>query len=171
MWDQISGKFVRNPSQQKVVKKMISIGLNVEMDIDRKLRIYCDGIEIKPNSIAEAISVDRMVVVETLRKISEDSTLLEFFQNLRPVCNLGMASSKVGMGVIEILPDSASRSGIIAGVADIIAKEKISIRQVIGDDPDLVEDPKAIIVTDVPVPPGMLARIKSVPGVKAVVIL
>ena len=33
------------------------------------------------------------------------------------------------------------------------------------------EDPKAIIVTDVPVPPGMLARIKSVPGVKAVVIL
>ena len=67
MWDQISGKFVRNPSQQKVIKKMISIGLNVEMDMDRKLRIYCDGIEIKPNSIAEAISVDRRVVVETLR--------------------------------------------------------------------------------------------------------
>ena len=171
MWDQIRGKFVHNPSQQKVVKKMISIGLNVEMDIDRKLRIYCDGIEIKPNSIAEAIGVDRRVVVETLRKIAEDSGLLEFFRSLRPVCNLGMASSKVGMGVIEILPDSASRSGIIAGVADIIAKERISIRQVIGDDPDLVENPKAIIVTDVPVPSGLLSKIKAVPGVKAVVLL
>jgi len=171
MWDQISGKFIRNPSQQKVVKKMISIGLNVEMDMERKLRIYCDGIEIKPNSIAEAINVDRRVVVETLRKITEDPGLLEFFQNLRPVCNLGMASSKVGMGVIEILPDSANQSGIIAGVADIIAREKISIRQVIGDDPDLVEDPKAIIVTDVPVPSNMLSKIKAVPGVKAVVIL
>lgn len=171
MWDQIKGKFVRNPSQQKVVKKMISIGLNVEMDMDSKLRIYCDGIEIKPNSLAEAINVDRRVVVETLRKIANDPDLLEFFQSLRPVSNLGVASSRVGMGVIEILPDSAGKPGIISGVADIIAKENISIRQVIGDDPDLVEDPKAVIVTDVPVPSALLSKIKAVPGVKAVVIL
>ncbi|MEM0155433.1 MAG: regulator [Thermoplasmataceae archaeon] len=171
MWDQIRKKFVHNPSQQKVVSKMISIGLNVEPDLDSKLRIYCDGIEIKPNSLAAAINVDRRVVVETLRKISTDPVLMEFFRNIRPVCNLGVASSKVGMGVIEILPDSAKRPGIIWGVSEILAREHISIRQVIGDDPDLVENPKATIVTDAPVPASLLSRIKAVPGVQAVVIL
>ncbi len=170
MWKYIKDEFSKQPSQLKVVMKLVSIGLKV-MQTDEGARIFCDNIEIKPNSLAKALQVDRRVVVEVMEKIVKDSTLGPFFQNLFPVANLGKASSKIGLGVIQIVPDSAARPGIVAGVSQIISREGISIRQVIVDDPEINDDPRGIIVTDSPVPASLLPEIRNVPGVEAVVIL
>lgn len=171
MWEYINRKFEKYPSQQKVVKKMISLGLSIKKDNEGAGHIYCESIEIKPNSLATSLGVDRRVVVEVLEKILKDSTLYKFFMDLRPVAHLGTVSSKMGMGVIQIVPEMASQPGIIAGVANIISRANISIRQVIVDDPELIEDPRATIVTDSPIPPDLLPDLKKVRGVSAVVIL
>ena len=171
MWEYINNKFERFPSQQRVVKKMISLGLSVRKDNEGEGHIFCESIEIKPNSLATALGVDRRVVVEVLAKILADSKLYSFFTDLRPVAHLGAVSSKMGMGVIQIVPELASQPGIIAGVSNIISRANISIRQVIVDDPELVEDPRATIVTDSPIPSDLLPDLKKVRGVGAVVIL
>lgn len=170
MWKYIKDAFSKQPSQMKVVTKLVSIGLKV-IRLDDDIKIFCDDIEIKPNSIAKAMNVDRRVVVEVMEKIVKDSTLSAFFRELSPVANLGRASSRMGFGVLQIVPDSADRPAIISGVSQIISREGISIRQVIVDDPEINDDPRGIIVTDSPVPPSLLPEIKRVPGVQAVVIL
>lgn len=170
MWKYVKDAFSKQPSQLRVATKLISLGLRVVKE-DEEARIYCEDIEIKPNSIARAIGVDRRVVVGVIDKITGDSTLASFFRDLVPVANLGRASSRMGFGVIQIVPESAGKPAIIAGVSQIIAREGISIRQVIVDDPELTEDPKGIIVTDSPVPASLLPEIRKVPGVQAVVIL
>lgn len=171
MWKKIKSEFERYPSQLRVLKKMISIGLSVNVDEENKGHIFCEDIEIKPNSLANAVNVDRRVVVDVLARIVKDPDLITFFSDLRPVANLGKASSKLGMGVIQIVASSAYKPGIIAGVANIISKEGISIRQVIVDDPEMVDEPRAIIVTDTPIPAILLPDMKKVPGVDAVVIM
>ncbi len=77
----------------------------------------------------------------------------------------------MGYGVIEISPESADKPGIVAGVSDIISKSGISIRQVIVDDPELVDDPKAVIVTDKKIPSELFADLKNVEGVRAITLL
>lgn len=169
MWKYIKDEFSKQPSQLKVVKKLVSIGLSVVKSEDGP-KIFCDNIEIKPNSLAKALEVDRRVVVEVLEKIVRDDTLGPFFRELFPVANLRKSSKAMGMGVIQIVPDSAASPGIISGVSQIIAREGIGIRQVIADDPEITDDPRGIIVTDTPVPASLLPEIRRVPGVQAVVI-
>src|SRR2546428_14030810 len=73
-------------------------------------------------------------------------------------------------GAIEIVPTNASKPGILAGGAAIIAQAGISIRQVIMGDPEIVDDPHGFIVTEAPVPERLLPQIKQVDGVKSVVL-
>jgi len=68
------------------------------------------------------------------------------------------------------VPTNASKPGILAGVAVIIAEAGISVRQVVMDDPELVDDPHGFIITEAPVPERLLPRIKQVDGVKSVVL-
>jgi predicted regulator of amino acid metabolism with ACT domain len=74
-------------------------------------------------------------------------------------------------GALEIVPTNASKPGILAGVAAIIAEAGVSVRQVVMDDPDLIDEPKGFIVTESPIPERLLPRIKQVDGVKSVVLL
>ena len=171
MWKYISDNFAKYPSQMKVLKKLISIGLSVKKDHENVPRVYCGDVEVKASAIAEATNVDRRAVLEVLRKIIEDSELSKFYFQLKPVPDFGLVSSRLGMGVIQILPTSAKQPGIVSGVSQIIARENISIRQVIVDDPELVDDPKATIVTDSPIPARLLGDLKKIPGVEAVVLL
>jgi len=71
---------------------------------------------------------------------------------------------------LGLIPANASKPGILAGVAAIIAQAGISIRQVIMDDPEIVDDPHGFIVTEAPVPERLLPQIKQVDGVKSVVL-
>lgn len=171
MWEYIREKFRRYPSQLKVMRKMIALGLSVVKDNENTPRIYCDDVEIKASALAFSLGVDRRAVLDILVKIVNDPELARFFTDLKPAPDFRKVSSKLGMGVIQIVPTKASRSGIVAGVSQIISREGISIRQVIVDDPELVDDPRATIVTDSPIPGKLLSDLKAVDGVEAVVIL
>lgn len=150
---------------------MISLGLSVRRDFEGEGKIYCGDIEIKPNSLSRSVGVDRRVVLEVTRKILEDEMLAGFFEGLSPTASIGASAAMMGFSVIEILPESAQKPGIVAGVLSIIAEKGISVRQVISDDPDLTEDPKTIIVTETQIPSELLNELRSVPGVKALVLL
>ena len=54
---------------------------------------------------------------------------------------------------------------------NILAEAGISVRQVVTDDPDLIDNPRAIIVTTNTVTGDILNRIKKIEGVKAVLLL
>lgn len=103
--------------------------------------------------------------------IVKDKKLYDFFYNIKPVSNFESSGSKIGFGVIEIIPDDANKPGIIAGIMSILASNGISVRQVITDDPELIEDPKAIIVTSSPISGDILKNIKNVNGVKGILLL
>lgn len=171
MWGYIKEKFKKYPSQTKVLRKLIALGLSVKKDHEGVPRIYCDDVEIKASALAFSLGVDRRAVLDILSKIVDDPELARFFLDLRPAPDFRRVSPKLGMGVIQIVATKASQPGIVSGVSQIIAREGISIRQVIVDDPELVDDPRATIVTDSPIPGNLVSDLKAVEGVEAVVIL
>ncbi|MEM0139139.1 MAG: regulator [Ferroplasma sp.] len=170
MWDYIYEVFEGYPAEMRIIQKIIKIGISVKIEYDEP-KLFCDEIEIKPNSLARAYHVDRRVVVNMINKIVSDKKLYPFFSNLNAVSNFENAGPKVGFGVLEIIPTNASQPGIIAGVMDILARNGISVRQVITDDPELIDNPKAIIVTAEAVAGNILSQIKLVNGVNGVVLL
>ena len=65
---------------------------------------------------------------------------------------------------------NASKPGILAGTSAIIAEAGIPVRQVIVDDPEIMEDPRALLITEKPVPERLLPRIRNLEGVRGVVL-
>lgn len=171
LWNIIRDEFDGYPSQLKVIKKLLSLGLSVKTDFEGVGRIYCGNIEIKPNMVARAAEVDRRVVLETIKRILKDERLSKFFGGLRTTAAFGSSATFMGYGVVEIVPESATRPGIISDVLKIISDRGINIRQVIADDPDLVDSPTAVIVTESAIPPEIIPSLKAVSGVKAVSLL
>jgi predicted regulator of amino acid metabolism with ACT domain len=165
MWEKLRPHFRGFPAQEKVAQLMVKYGLRV-----REGQVYAGPIEISDTAMARAASVDRRVVTATVKTIEKSPEALKFFERLRPVCHLGEVAPLMGWGAIEIIPTSASKPGILAGVATAIAEAGISVRQVIVDDPEVSDDPHAFIVTEQPVPERLLPRIRAVQGVKSVVL-
>ncbi len=165
MWAKLRSYFERFPAQEKVAQLMATHGFRVHEG-----RAYAGDVELSDTALARAARVDRRVATATVRTITRHAELLRFFEHLSPVCHLREVAPLMGWGAIEIIPTSASRHGILAGVAGVISEAGISIRQVIVDDPEIVDDPHAFIVTEQPVPERLLPRIKAVEGVKSVVL-
>ena len=69
---------------------------------------------------------------------------------------------------MEIITKDPSKSGIIADVSSVLAKEKISIRQTIGNDYALLKEPRPYTITEEPVPMGLLQKIKKIKGIKGI---
>jgi len=165
MWEKLRPYFKGYPAQEKVAQLMVAHGLRV-----RDGGVFAGPIEVSDTAMARAASVDRRVVTATVKTIRNNAEALKFFERLRPVCHLGEVAPLMGWGAIEIIPTSASKPGILAGVASAIAEAGISVRQVIVDDPEVSDDPHAFIVTEQPVPERFLPRIRAVEGVKSVVL-
>ena len=165
MWARLRLFFDRFPAQEKVAQLMVVHGLRVHDG-----RMYAGPIEVSDTAMARAAGVDRRVVTATARTIAKHPELLRFFDRLTPVCHLREVAPLMGWGAIDIIPTSAGRAGILASVAGIIAEAGISIRQVIVDDPEISDDPRAFIVTEQPIPERLLPRIKAVDGVNSVVL-
>lgn len=165
MWEKLRPFFKGFPAQQKVAQIMVTYGLRVGGD-----RVYCGDIELADTAIARAAGVDRRVVTATVATISRTPELAQFFAKLIPRCHLGDVAPMMNWGAIEVVPVNAARAGILAAISNIISDSGISIRQVIVDDPDIFDDPRAFIITDSPVPERLLPRIRSVEGVKSVVL-
>lgn len=171
MWHLIKEGFRKYPSQQKVLMKLITLGLSVKRDFEGVPKVYCGDVEVRASAIAQSLDIDRRAVLDALEKIVSDDQLENFFGNLTPVPNFGKVSAQLGMGVIQIIAESANKPGIVAGVSSIFSQEGISIRQVIVDDPELTDNPRATIVTDGQIPSNLISEIKKVPGIQAVLLL
>lgn len=166
MWAKFRSYFKGFPAQERVAQIMVLYGLRVHDG-----HVFCGEIKISDTAMARATSVDRRVVTATVQTIEKNPDLRAFFDRLRPVSHLREVAPLMNWGAIEIVATNASKPGILAGVAAIIAEAGISVRQVVMDDPELVDEPKGFIVTESPVPERLLPRIKQVDGVKSVVLI
>lgn len=151
--------------QKKITYLLLKYGLKIKGD-----KIYCGPIEQSNSKLARAISVDYRAVTDTIKKIKKEPELKEFFSSIEPTPNLKNTASKVGWGVIEIIPENPHLPGIFAGVSKIIADEEISIRQAIGEDYELTENPRFIVVTESPIPDRLISKIKQVDGIRGITI-
>jgi hypothetical protein len=70
--------------------------------------------------------VDRRVVTATVETIDKNPELKAFFDRLLPTCHLRDVAPLMNWGAIEIVPANASKPGILAGVAAIIAEASLS---------------------------------------------
>ncbi|HKW42643.1 MAG TPA: hypothetical protein VJP06_00515 [Thermoplasmata archaeon] len=165
MWARFRGYFKGFPAQEKVAQLMVVYGLRVHEG-----SVFAGEIQLSDTAMARAAGVDRRVVTATVETIERNNDLKAFFDKLLPVCHLRDIAPLMNWGAIEIVPTNASKPGILAGVATIIAQAGISIRQVIMDDPEIVDDPHGFIITEAPVPERLLPQIKQVDGVKSVVL-
>jgi uncharacterized protein len=164
MWKRIERKLRDYPARVRVARLMVELGLN----IDSQGKISCGPIEMNDVKIGRAAGVDRRVVRETVKLIMSDTELARLFRNLRPAGSfLRDVAKDLGFSVIEVYADP-TKSGVIAGVSALIAKEGVSIRQAVADDPELIPEPKLVVITEKPVSGGTLQRILKVPGVSKI---
>jgi predicted regulator of amino acid metabolism with ACT domain len=58
--------------------------------------------------------------------------------------------------------------GIVGDVTTAVADRGISLRQVISEDPEFVDDPKLYVITDAALPGDLLVEIRDLPYVRRV---
>ncbi len=164
MWKRIEAKLKDYPARVKVARLMVELGLN----IDSHGKISCGPVEMNDVKIGRAAGVDRRVVRETVQLISSDAELARLFRNLRPAGSfLRDVARDLGFSVIEVYADP-TKSGVIAGVSALIAREGVNIRQAVADDPELIPEPKLVVITEKAVSGETLQGILKVPGVSKI---
>jgi len=165
MWSSLSKYFGRFPSQAKVARLLLELGLRVSNGV-----VYCGEVELADSAIGRAAGVDRRIVRSTVETIESHQELMSVFGRLRSTAMLKDVAPVMGWGAIEIIPNNAQSIGIIADVTGVIAKAGISIRQAMVSDPDLSAEPRLYVITEAPVPPEIIPEIKSCRGVKSILI-
>jgi predicted regulator of amino acid metabolism with ACT domain len=164
MWNSAKKYFEGQPERLKVARVLIENGLAV-----RNGKIYLNEIEVPPVRIARAAGVDRRTVVETLKAIGSDRGLRLIFQHIKSAGHsLREIAKDLNLGVVEITPVDAKTPGILAGSAMILAKNGLSIRQAIVDDPELSPEPKLTLIVERKIPGELILELLNVKGVAKV---
>ncbi len=164
MWSRIVEKFERYPSQIVVAKEFLRLGISVKGG-----KAYCGNIELVPTKIAEALGVDRKVVMMAIQNIENDEELRKVYASLEPVANIAEVARILGFGVLEVYANSR-KVGIIAAITSILARENISIRYMLAEDPDLSVESKLTIITESKIPGRLVDEFLKVDGVEKIVI-
>lgn len=165
MWERIRHHFRGRPGQGRVARVLLEGGIAV-----REGDLRAGKVAIGTAAIARVAQVDRRVVDASVRTICADPFLTSVFGNIEPVCALRGMAAAMGWGVIEIVPRDATRPGILAEAALLIAEGGLAIRQAILDDPGLVNVPRAVLITDHPVPARTVAAIRNIEGMDRVIL-
>ena len=165
VWLLLSEYFGRYPSQGKVARFLLSLGLNVKSG-----KVHCGNIEVADIALARAVGVDRRIVRSTVETIEAEEELRKVFAALRSTAMLRDVAPVLEWSCIEIVPTDAHSTGILAAILGVIAEGGISVRQALVDDPLLMEDPRLYIIAESTVPPEMIPRIKACPGVKSIIL-
>jgi len=164
MWNNVKRYFEGNPERLRVTRVLIENGLSA-----RGGRIYLNEIEIPPVRVARAAGVDRRTVKETLNAIKSDRELRLIFEGIRSSgLSLKEIAKHLNLGVVEITPVDAKIPGILASSAMILAKNGLSIRQAIVDDPELSPEPKLSLIVEKKIPGELIPELLSVKGVAKV---
>ncbi|NVM55382.1 MAG: amino acid-binding protein [Candidatus Helarchaeota archaeon] len=163
MWNKIEKFFIKNPKKLKIIRTILEFGLSIK----ENKRIYCGSIEIPYSKIANALNVDRRVVINTIDLVLADKYLKRIFSKIKPAGPSFQDIAKENeFGVVEISAEPKT-VGIIAKVSELIAKERVSIRQIIAQDPELYPDPKLIIITEKPIT-DITKKFLEIPGIDSV---
>ena len=159
-------KFKRYPAQEKVIRLILQRGFQ----INEQARVVSGGIEIPHAQIAKELDVDRRVVDTTAQAIRDDEALWRIFRNVHSMTFLGDVAPILGLGVIEITPVNAAKTGLLGDVASAVARNGLSIRQAISDDPYFVESPKLTLITEGRIPGDLVRLLMEIEGVKRVTV-
>jgi predicted regulator of amino acid metabolism with ACT domain len=166
MWSSIKKYLEHYPERLIVARILVENGLST-----KKNKIYLNQIEIPPIRIARTAKVDRRTVTETLKMIQANRKLRLIFEELRPAGHsLKRIAKHLDLGVVEITPIDASKSGILAKAAMILTENSLSIRQAIVDDPELSPEPKLAIITGKKIPGKLIPELLKITGVEKVAI-
>lgn len=161
MWSNVKKYFESQPERLKIARILIENGLSVKTG-----GIYVNEIEVPPIRVARVAQVDRRTVKETINAILANRELRLIFQELRCAGHsLKEVAKHIGLGVIEITPSDAKIPGILAGAATVLAKNDISIRQAIVDDPELSPEPKLTLITEKKIPGELISEVLRIEGV------
>lgn len=163
--ESIEQKFSKYHSQKVVILKILEYGLRIQNG-----RVFCNDVEVEARSLSETCRVDTRAVKAALTNIESDKELSRIFRNLKSTIHLGNVAPLLGLGEIVIEPYDARDYGIIYQVAEVLSRHKISIRQAIGDDPDLVENPKLYIITDSPITSSIIPELRKSSKIRGVTI-
>ena len=164
MWTNVKKHFEAHPERLKVARTLIENGLTA-----RNGRIYLNEIEIPPVRVARVAGVDRRTVKETLNAIKSNRELREIFEGIRSAgLSLKEIAKPLGLGVVEITPEDAKIPGILANSALILAKNGLSIRQAIVDDPELSPEPKLTLIAERKIPGELIPELLKVKGIAKV---
>ncbi|BDC36366.1 MAG: amino acid-binding ACT domain protein [Candidatus Methanoliparum thermophilum] len=164
MWEKIKRKFDRFPSQLKVAKTFLKLGISVKGG-----KAFCGNIELVPTKIARALDVDRNVVVLAIENIEKDEELKTVYGSIKPVAEISEVSKIFGYPVLEVFADSME-AGIVANITGIIARNNISIRYILAEDPDISVISKLTLVTNEKIPGALVDEFLTVKGVKKIVV-
>jgi hypothetical protein len=164
MWKEIVRFFEGSPAKLKAARLMVELGFG----INAEGKIVCGIVEIPDSSMSRGAGVDRRVVRETVEDIMRDAKMRRIFSGMRPAGSfLSEAAPALGYSVVEIRakPDAV---GVIAQATARIAEAKVSIRQILAEDPDLNPDPKLLIITEKRVPGEVVSKLLEIPTVTKV---
>jgi predicted regulator of amino acid metabolism with ACT domain len=164
MWSNVRKYMEGHPERLKVTRVLIENGLSV-----RNGRIYLNEIEIPPVRIARVAEVDRRTVKETLSAIKSNRELRLIFEEIRSAGHsLKEIAKHLNLGVVEITPVDARIPGILANSALILARNGLSIRQAIVDDPELSPEPKLTLIAEKKIPGELIPELLGVRGIAKV---
>jgi len=161
MWNNIKKHLEGHPERLKVARILVENGLSI-----RNEKIYLNEIEIPPIRIARVAGVDRRTVKETIKFIKANKELRIIFEGIRSAGHsLKEIAKHLNLGVVEITPVDAKIPGILAYSALILAKNGLSIRQAIVDDPELSPEPKLTLIAEKKIPGELIPKFLEVKGI------
>jgi len=167
VWPNIRKQFERQVVRPDVVKKMIECGMRVSDDE----KIYVGDVEVDYMAVARAADVDRRVVKQTVHQIRENRYLYSLFSRTRPLgTSLVGLVNQLGYTAIVIEADPKS-PGVMAGVAEILSRHGMVVRQAVAEDPEMVPEAKMTLVVEGQLTGNAIDELQSLDVVRSIKIL
>jgi predicted regulator of amino acid metabolism with ACT domain len=167
VWPNVKKQFSRQAVRPDIVRKMIQCGMRVSDDD----KIYVDNVEVDYSAVARAVDVDRRVVKQTVKQIRKNRYLNSIFSRTKPLgTSLVDLVSLLGYSALIIEADPKS-PGVMAGVAEILARHGMVVRQALADDPDMVPDAKMTLVVEGQLAGNALEELNGLKLVRSIKIL
>lgn len=144
MWPNIRKQFERQVVRPEIVRKMIECGMRVSDDE----KIYVDDVEVDYSAVARAVDVDRRVVKQTVQQIRRNRYMYSLFSMTKPL-GTSLVSLVTQLGYTAIVIEADPKSpGVMAGVAEILSRHGMVVRQAVAEDPEMVQDAKMTLVVE-----------------------
>ncbi|MDG7020827.1 MAG: hypothetical protein JRN23_02725 [Nitrososphaerota archaeon] len=149
-----------------MVRKMLEYGIRVT----EEGRLFVGGMEVDYSALARDAGTDRRVVKQAARRITSDPFLFSVFSGVAPVgASLLHVVSTIGCSAIIIEADPRA-AGVISGVAGVLAKHGVVVRQALADDPDMVKDANLTLIVEGPVGGGVIGELERLETVRGITV-